>query len=61
MDNLIKQLKEVRAAIQSLELFPPTERNCNLILASIQRLDNVSAELSKMKEREILGNERNTP
>ncbi len=50
MDDLINQLIEVRAAIQSQERFAPTERNCNLILASIQRLNAVIIELSKIKE-----------
>ncbi len=45
MDELIKKLKEVRSAIQNLERISPTEHNCNQILGSIQRLDDVIAAL----------------
>ncbi len=61
MDELIMKLEEARYAIQSHERFAPTERNCNLILASIQRLNDVIAALSEMKRRENAENERNTP
>ncbi len=61
MDDLIRKLKEVRGAIQGFEYFSPTEKNCNLILFSMQRLDSVTAELSKIKGKENAENERNTP
>ncbi len=48
MDELIKKLKEVRNAIQILECISPTEHNCNQILGSIHRLDDVIAALRMM-------------
>lgn len=45
MEEMIKKLLEVRMAIQNLEKLPPTEHNCNQILASIQRIDSVVAKL----------------
>ncbi len=60
MDELINKLKTVRSAIQHLEHFIPTEYNCNQILASVQLLHEVEAELSKMGERSK-NIERNTP
>lgn len=51
MDDLINKLIEVRGAIQSQEHFAPTERNCNLILASIQRLNAVIEALRMMGAR----------
>jgi len=52
MESLIEQLMVVRSAIQSLERFAPTERNCNLILASIQRIDAVKEALLAMDNKE---------
>ncbi len=49
MNELIKKLKEVRSAIQILECISPTEHNCNQILGSIQRLDDVIAALRMMR------------
>ncbi len=48
MDELIMKLEEARYAIQNLERMPPTEHNCNQILGSIQRLDDVIAALRMM-------------
>lgn len=48
MDELIMKLDEVRYAIQHFDGFVPTEHNCNLILASIQRLDAVAGALRMM-------------
>lgn len=51
MDEVIKNLLEVKGAIQSLECFVPTERNCHQILGSIQRIDAAIKFLQK-KEAE---------
>lgn len=52
MDELINKLATARNAIQHLEYFVPTERNCNQILASVQLIREVEAELAKMRETE---------
>ncbi len=49
MDELIMKLEEARYAIQNLEKIAPTEHNCNQILGSIQRIDDVIAALRMMR------------
>lgn len=50
-DKMLKDLTEVRHAIQHLDQFVPTEYNCTQILGCIQRLNRcVDALNARIKE-----------